>query len=220
MKRSQVLLSVLAAVLVTALFAVFVYQPQREALADVEADIVAQEDIQAALQMELARLRAVRETAPEVEADVAMMQAILPPDSAELPSALRQLQAAADDSGVTLVLVNMGRPAPVDGAIEGLASLTVGMQLEGTYFQIVDVLRRLEDPAITPRGFDWINVTVAPVEYPELTVTLDGLAYALMQTAPAEPVEEEPTGEADGEAGEGEQTEDADTGELDVEEAA
>jgi Tfp pilus assembly protein PilO len=198
MKRSHLLLAIVAAVLVVALFYMFAYRPQMDLLAEVEVEIAAEQTTQVQLEGEIARLRSVRETAPEVEARLAAAEAIVPRDAA-LPSALRQLQLAADESGVTLQSVATTRPIPIEGAVLGLSSIGVSVQMSGGYYQVVDFLRRIEDPAITPRGLTWDGVTVARDEYPTLTVALNGRVYALIATPPPPVTEVDPAEGPDGE---------------------
>jgi Tfp pilus assembly protein PilO len=190
MKRSQILLFGAGAVLVIILFFVLLFQPAREDLAEVEDRITAEQDQQAQLTQAIARLRSVRDEAPEVEADLAAAEAIVPRDAA-LPSALRQMQLAADESGVVLQSVATSRPAELPEATEGLSSIEVTTQATGGYFQMIDFLRRLEDPAITPRGLVWNNATMAiGSEYPELQATLSGRVFAVI-SSPAPPETDE-----------------------------
>lgn len=190
MKRSQLILTVLAAVLLSALFFVLLYQPQREALAEVEAQIVLEQAQHVELQADISRLQTVREGAPEVEAELAVAGAIVPSEAA-LPGALRQLQLSSDESGLVLQSVTTGRPVLVVGASGGLASIDVNVQVEGGYFQVIDFLRRIEDPSITPRGLTWSGLTASRQEYPDLNISLSGRMYTLAPeleaAAPADP---------------------------------
>lgn len=188
MRRTQLLLSALAAILIVALFWFLLYQPQREALAEVEENILAEEGVQAQLQTEINRLRTVRDGAPEVEAELAAAEAIVPRDAA-LPAALRQLQLAADEAGLVLTSVTTGRPTAIEGAPAGLSGIDVNVQLLGGYFQVVDFLRRVEDPAITPRGLVWLDAAVAKDTYPALSVALSGRIFVLLPAPPPEPDE-------------------------------
>jgi Tfp pilus assembly protein PilO len=195
MKRSTILLSSLAAILVLALFYVTSFQPQREELQELAAQVAAEELVHADRQAELVRLRTVREEAPEVAAQLAGGESIIPPDAA-LPSALRQLQLAADESGVVLQAVTTTRPAGVESAeVPGWARIDANVQLLGGYYQIVDFLRRIEDPSITPRAVSWRTIAVSRDEYPQLTVTLGGQLHAVLEVPPPPPA---PEGAADG----------------------
>lgn len=209
MSRTALVLSALGAILVVILFAVFVFQPAREELAAVEEQIELELDEQERLEAEIARLRLVREDAPGVEADLAAAEAIVPRDPA-LPALVRQLQLAADEAGIELTSVSTSRPVEVEEApAQGLSSIDVSTQLEGGYFQVVDFLRRIEEPGITPRGINWLNASVTRNDesYPDLSVALAGRAFALLPVPP--PPEPEPDPEA-------EATEDAADGDADV----
>ena len=199
MNRIAVVLTALGMVLVVALFFVVVFQPLREDLQEVEEQIAQEQSQQATLQQEIARLREVRESAPGVEAELAAAEAIVPRDAA-LPALIRQLQQAADESGMVLSSISTSRPAElVEVAEAGLSSIELNSQLEGTYFQMVDFLRRIEDPAITPRGVTWASTTVSRDDeaYPDLQFNLSGLAYAVIeQPLPPEP-DPEPEAEDD-----------------------
>jgi Tfp pilus assembly protein PilO len=218
MKRSQILLSVLGAILIVALFYVLLFQPAREEVATIEASIVTEQTAQQELAVEIARLRAVREQAPEVEAQLAAAEAIVPRDAA-LPSALRQLQLAADEAGIVMQSVTTSRPTLLEGSADGegsaqglpteaLAAVDVNVQLIGGYFQVVDFLRRIEDPAISPRGLDWNNATVARSgdEYPNLQVSLSGQLYALISVPPPPVTEELPIEGEEGDVSDGDES--------------
>jgi Tfp pilus assembly protein PilO len=216
MSRIQILLSAVVAILLVAVFYVLLFQPAREEQAALLEQIAAEQTQQTQLNAEIGRLRSVRERAPEVEAELAAAEAIVPRDAA-LPSALRQLQLAADEAGIVLQSVTTSRPAPIEGAPEGLQAIAVNVQLVGGYFQAVDFLRRVEDPQITPRGLDWDSATVAvESEYPSLAFVLTGSLYAVIDS-PAPP---ETAAPVEGEATDGEATtEDVageDAGEEDV----
>ena len=201
MNRMAWVVAALGAVAVIALFFVLVFQPARAELAEVEDQIALEQAEQARLQGEIERLRSVRESAPGVEADLATADAIVPRDPA-LPALVRQLQSAADESGVTLTSVATSRPVELETPpVEGLSSIAVNTQVEGGYFQIVDFLRRIEQPSITPRGLAWVNATVTrdDASYPDLNVSLAGQAYAVIAVPlPPEPeVEQEDAGDDD-----------------------
>ncbi len=214
MNRIAIPLAALGLLLVAVLFYLFVFQPARDEVAALDEQIAQEQAQQVLLQQEIARLRDVRERAPEVEADLAVADAIVPQEPG-LPGLVRQLQMAADDAGMTLSTISTSRPSAIaDAAEPGLSSMSIDGQLTGTYFQMVDFLRRIEDPSITPRGVTWSNVTVArpDADYPELQFSLSGSAYAVIETElPPEP-EPEPAPGVEGAEGdevvEGEPTED------------
>lgn len=190
MKRTTLLLLVLGVILVLVAWYVLLFNPRVEALNTVEDEIVALETQQAAVRGRIAELEGVREQAPQLQADLAATESLLPRDTA-LPSALRQLQQAADDSNATLVSVAPARPVLVDGT-EDLYAITLSVEIRGSYFQIVDALRRIEDPAISPRGILWTSSAMTIDEYPTLVTVLSGEMYAQLPQPPAPPAEPDP----------------------------
>lgn len=205
MSRQVLLLSALGAVLLLVAFYFLAWAPQSERIAEIETEIEATLAQQAQTTTRIRALEEVRARAPEIEAAIGATDALIPRDPA-LPSALRQLQLAADDSGVTLLTVASGRPTAVGEG--GAAELTVTISMTGSYFQVVDFLRRVEDPSITPRAILWSTAAVSVAEYPELSVSLSGSMYAVLPpttapAAPAAPAEPETTpteGATEGEA--------------------
>lgn len=197
MTRVQWVLAGLGAVLVVVLFWLLLWSPKNEELQAVRTET---EDIEARQEqtaVRIAALEAVRDEAPQQEALLAASHAVLPDDSA-LPGFLRQVQQAADESGLTLQVVSPARPVPVDettteGQVEepgtgGLHRINIAIELEGGYFQLVDFLRRIEDPEITPRGMLWNGLTVEgdPAEHPTLQMSLQGDLFAVLPTTPPE----------------------------------
>lgn len=183
MSRQTVLLVAVGAVVLVILFYLFGWKPKSDQLAEIEVqteDAIAQQSL---LQSEIATLESVRATAPEIEAALAAAESLVPRDAA-LPAALRQLQLAADDSGVTLLSIAPGRPT-ADEAIPELARISVAITAEGSYFQLVDFLRRLEDPTITPRVVLFENVAITLAEYPTLGAALTGAMFAVLPAPPA-----------------------------------
>ena len=192
MNRQTTLLAVLAAVLLLVVGYLFVVKPKQGEIADIRTEIEDAQAQQSQVRAQISQLEAVRASIPEVEAALAAAETIIPRDEAELPAALRMLQMAANDSGVQLDTVSMSRPEVV--ATEAgvtvpadLSQITVSVSLSGGYFQIVDFLRRTEDPVLTPRAILWSSSAVSLDEYPTLTVTLAGTMYAYLEDIGAEP---------------------------------
>lgn len=184
MTRQQQILGVagLIAVLLIALFYVFLWRPQSERIADIDAERENVEQQQTVLQQRINRLEEVRRDAPDYEGDIVAAESVVPRETA-MPPAFRQLQTAADDAGVELVTITPSRPTQVEGADPGLAAIAISLQVNGEYFGLVDFLRRIEDPAITTRGFVWSTMALAAEEYPELVLNVSGSIYALLPDA-------------------------------------
>lgn len=181
MNRQVALIAGLAAVLVVVAFYMLGWRSQSERIADIEAEIVAVEQEQTVLQQRIVRLQDVRARAPEFEAQIVVAESIVPREHA-LPSALRQLQTAADDAAVELVSVSPGRPGAVGEG--GLAPIALSVQVTGSYFQVIDFLRRTEDPTITPRGVTWTQIALSPSDHPTLNASISGSMYAIVGEAP------------------------------------
>lgn len=197
MTRTQSILAALGAVLVVVLFWLLLWTPKSDELAEVRAEIEGVQQEQEMTRTRIQALQAVRDRAPEIEARLAAASSLIPRDTA-LPSVLRQLQLAADESGAVLLSVSPGRPAPVEETEDDLAAMTVSVQLAGSYFQIVDFLRRVEQPDVTPRGLIWSDLALGVEEYPQLSANLTGTMYASLPSAPPpsdEPEEAEETGD-------------------------
>lgn len=209
MNRVQILLAGLAGILVVVLFWLLLWAPQQDELDDLRAETEEIENDQQQTATRIAALEAVRDEAPEQEARLVAANTVIP-QGASLPGFLRQVQQAADDAGMTLEAVSPARPSPVDGPQEGLHSINVAVELQGTYFQLVDLLRRVEDPSITARGIVWnaVNISGDADAHPTLNVSLQGDVYAVLPTPPADvPEDEEEDDDAD----------DADDNDADVE---
>jgi Tfp pilus assembly protein PilO len=185
MKRTHLLLVVLGAVMVVVSFWLLLWQPKQDEIVAVREEIQSTQDQQRLIEADLVHLRSVRESAPEAEAQLAAAGAIVP-ERPNQPSLLRQLQTAADDAGLTLMSVTFGRPSDTLLDEGSVASLSTNLAVEGRYFQIVDFLRRIEAPEITPRGLLWNSITVAEREYPTLSASLSGMTFAAAVVPPAE----------------------------------
>ena len=209
MTRIHFILAGLAALLLVVLFWLLLWSPQQDELASLSDEIEAEHDQQRLLAAELERLRTVRDEAPNVEAELAAAAAVLPRDPA-LPAALRQLQLAADESGASLRAVSPARPVQVEGADVGVSSIALTVQLEGAYFQLVDFLRRIEDPTISPRGVVWQEASIAPEDHPTLNATMAGVMFTRLPGPPDEPPEGDEDAQVDDEDDDEAATEDAD----------
>lgn len=190
--RVAFLLAGLGAVLLVVLFWLFLWNPKSDEIEQIEAQIETAKTQQATLRTQIARLEDVRARAPEIEAQLAAAESVVPRDVA-LPTMVRAMQLAATDSGVDLISISPAQPEAFSEEVAELARIPVTVQIFGSYFQIVDFLRRLEDPAITARGIEWETLNVIEQQYPTLQAVVSGEMYAIV---PALPVVEEAPGDA------------------------
>ena len=124
-----------------------------------------------------AQLREVRQRAPEAESALNAGQTLIP-EEPSIPALFRQMQQAADDAGVRLPTITPTAPSVVTIGDEEVTAIGVSMSVQGSYFQIVDLARRIEDPRLTPRAFRWDAASLSPSEFPELTVSLAAQVYS------------------------------------------
>lgn len=188
MNRQTLALAALGSVLVAVLFFFFLYSPKSDELAELELQIESTLAQQDQLRNRIRTLEEVRTRAPEIEAAIGTAEAIIPRDPG-LPAALRQLSLAADGAGVVLPTISIGRPAVGPGPAQ---TMSVAVTIGGSYFQIIDFLRRIEDPTITARGLIFSSVSIGPDEYPTLSASLSGTMFTQLSApvAPAPPAEE------------------------------
>lgn len=177
MSRVGWLLTVLLSLLLIIGWYFLVFDPTAEDIDTVRAET---EQTRTLRDQQLARaeeLREVRQNAPESEAALAAGELLIP-ESASVPALFRQLQQASDDAGVRLTTISPGSPSVQTISEVDVAVMTVSLQLEGSYFQIVDLARRIEDPLLTPRALRWTSAAMTPSEFPTLSVTLGGQVFA------------------------------------------
>jgi hypothetical protein len=185
MKRTTMLLAGLILILVVVGWYLLAFAPRSEALDEIETQILDVQAQQQTTQTRIIELQGVREEAPQLQAELAAGESVLPRETAQ-PSALRQLQQAADASGATLVSVTPARPVAVEGAPVGLYAMPLNAEVRGGYFQVIDVLRRLEDPSISPRGVVWDSAAITIDETrPDLVVVLSGRMFSVLPAPPA-----------------------------------
>ena len=182
MTRIQWVLGSLVAVLVAALWWLLLWQPVAEDITALREQVVTTEAEVATQLQRAAELREVRAQAPEAAFELAVADQRVPAE-ARLPGLLRQLQLAADESGVTLVSVTPTRPGAVAASTTGLAAIQLNVNATGSYFQIVDFSRRLEDPDITARGLKWQRSSLSVETYPILTGSFVLEAFARIPDA-------------------------------------
>lgn len=190
MRSRAPLVGVGIALLLALLFYFFAWRPlseQQEALATERQDLEARE---ISLRSQIARLLALRDDELEIQAELARLQELIPSGPAQ-PTAIRQLQVAADQAGVVIASVEFAVPSAVPTApqtgVPGtvLAEIPLTMTISGGYFQMVDFLRRLE--VDTPRAIlvDSIAIAESEAEFPTLATAWEGSLFAVVATPPS-----------------------------------
>ena len=170
--RGPVLAAIVAAVVVLAAV-VLLLMPRYSATSERREQLREAEQQEEALQAQLAELREARRQARALQRGLARLEAKVPP-TADQPSLIRLLQAAADRAAVDLDSVLPG--APVTGTQAGVAAVPVQMILTGSFFQVEEFLFRLET---LPRAMKVTSITVSPAGegFPELSLSLTAEVY-------------------------------------------
>jgi Tfp pilus assembly protein PilO len=139
--RGRTILAIVLVVILAALGYFFLIRPRSNELADVEDQITAEESEQATLQAELARRQELREQAPQLEAELASLNQLVP-DRDEVPNFIFLVQEAANSSGVGFVQITpeLPKPPPEGSAVAEIRT-TIGAR--GGYFAVQDFVRRL-----------------------------------------------------------------------------
>lgn len=162
-----------------------VYQPRAARVADLEAEteqLVAQQGV---VRSAIARLEAIAAEEDRVRADLETARQLIPADARQ-PGLLAQLQGAADAAGVELDGVTLGELTPVEGAPETgepgtvLAEFPVTITLAGDYFELVDLLGRVEREVDRAVLVDNLHLTEAEEGFPALSGVASGRAYSLV----------------------------------------
>ena len=139
--RSRVVLTAIGVLLACLLMYFFFIKPQRTELANVRAEIEAENAVTIQLNAELTRLRALQANQAELEADLALFRQFVPlrPDLANF---IFRVQDAANAAGLDFVEVAPELPEPPpEGA--ALAQVRSQVAAAGGYFALQDFLRRL-----------------------------------------------------------------------------
>lgn len=139
--RSRLIVAVAVSFLVLLLVFFFVIRPKRAELAEVRAQIEAEEQRTQSLQAELNRLRALQANEPQLRAELAELQQFVPRNH-QIPNFIFQVQDASNQSGVSFLQITPELPKqPPEGAALAEVRITLGAQ--GGYFAIQDFIRRL-----------------------------------------------------------------------------
>lgn len=175
MTRNTAIVAVLAVVLIAVLWFMFLFKPASDELTQVNTEIADAQAQQQQLEGQLARLRDIRQDVTSIEAELAAYNTVITPDPG-LPSLLRQFQTAANDSGLELMRVAPGQPAEIDGLPE-IQAISLAVEVSGGYFQLVDFLRRIEDPIVVGRGVLIDGVQISLDEYPTLSIGITARVF-------------------------------------------
>ncbi|GAC1425345.1 MAG: hypothetical protein NVSMB57_16860 [Actinomycetota bacterium] len=175
MKR-PVIIAAVASVLVIILFYAFLLSPVSASINQAKKDLDAAKSQELALKTRLSQLRQAERSATDIDARLQKFGLLLP-SSPDLPTFIRQLQAAANESSIDLASFAPSPPAPVaagpgsDPALanKGVFSINCALSVSGGFFRIKSFLQRLES---LQRVVQVSNVTLTPQPDPLTGITV------------------------------------------------
>ena len=139
--RTRLILVIVATLLACLALYWFFVKPQRSELAEVRAQVEAEEVRTAQLRAELQRLQDLQANAPELEAELTEIRRFVP-KKPDLSNFIFQVQEAANRAGLDFVQITPELPTnPPEGA--ALAQVQSTIVANGGYFSLQDFLRRL-----------------------------------------------------------------------------
>ncbi len=154
-KRAPIVAGAIA--LLVAVLAVFLLVlPKMNDVSETEDQLQAAEDQEITLAAQLNALQDAQAAAPQTEAEIAAIDAQVPP-VADLPSLFRLLQGAADRSAVDFFSFTPGTPVP--NATASYSTIASQVTVSGGYFAIDEFLFLLET---LPRAAKVTTLAVTP----------------------------------------------------------
>jgi Tfp pilus assembly protein PilO len=141
MKTKNLAVGALAVLLVTALWWNFLLKPAKSEAKKVKADTATETAKLPPLEAQVSKARLAQAHAAAFKAQLTSLQHAVP-DSPALAAFLRDANAIADASRVSWQQVTHG--PPVLDPPTGISSIPVGIQVKGTYEQVMDYLTRVK----------------------------------------------------------------------------
>lgn len=185
MTRRAPLIALACALLLAVAFWYLLYRPRSTEQARYHEETAEIEGQRSQLQTRIASLREVEQNAGDYRSRLERLAELIPDHPAQ-PAALRELQRVSDESGVEITETLFADPEPVVGAPETgdaetiLAQIAIQMTAEGGYFQVVDLLRRIEVDLARVIKVDSVAMAEAEDGLPRLAVTWTGQIFAVL----------------------------------------
>lgn len=157
--RRQLIVAGVVAVVVTALFFLFLLKPKLNDIAKTRSDVATARAEQDTLNAQLAHLQDVKKNAPATMAKLAALSQYVPA-TPDLPGFIQQVQNAATQSGIDLQSIAPSPPAAVTGST-GVQTISVTLTCQAGYFRIEDFLARLEN---LQRAVEVRAISLSPIQ--------------------------------------------------------
>ena len=159
--RRQLIVAGVIAVVITALFFLFLLKPKLNDISTTRSDVATARAEQDTLNTQLAHLQDVKKNAPATMAKLAALSQYVPA-TPDLPGFIQQVQNAATSSGIDLQSIAPSPPAAVTGS-SGVETISVTLTCQAGYFRIEDFLSRLEN---LQRAVEVRAISLSPIQSP------------------------------------------------------
>ncbi|HLW18135.1 MAG TPA: type 4a pilus biogenesis protein PilO [Actinomycetota bacterium] len=159
--RRQLIVAGVIAVVVTALFFLFLLKPKLNDISKTRSDVATARAEQDTLNTQLAHLQDVKKNAPATMAKLAALSQYVPA-TPDLPGFIQQVQDAATASSIDLQSIAPSPPAAVTSS-NGVETISVTLTCQAGYFRIEDFLARLEN---LQRAVEVRAISLSPIQSP------------------------------------------------------
>ncbi len=159
--RRQLIIAGVVAVVVTAVFFVFLLKPKLNDISKTRSDVATARAEQDTLNAQLGHLKDVKKNAPQTMAKLAALSQYVP-TTPDLPGFIQQVQNASTASGIDLQSIAPSPPAAVTGS-SGVSTISVTLMCQAGYFRIEDFLARLEN---LQRAVEVRAISLSPIQSP------------------------------------------------------
>lgn len=157
-QRIVIVIGAVVAVVLVAAWALLLYKPQSDKLAEVQRQVEAEKAQETALQAQLVKLNDLKEQEPEIDAQLSRAKSLIP-DAPDLANYIREANRVATESGVDWLKISAAEPQ----ASAEMTTVALDLEMTGKYFTIVDYLTRVQELSRAVR-FDTIQISTGSTE--------------------------------------------------------
>lgn len=142
MRRTGLVLSILGALLITAVWYFFVISPMNERIDAAEVELQSAVDQRVLLQTQLNRLKRIQENELTYRSAIGALETAVPP-TPQMPALIETLAELAEDSGVLWNSGTYGNPAVVED--QDYFEIPISLTVEGQFFEVLAYLYGIAD---------------------------------------------------------------------------
>lgn len=137
------LLAVLAVLLVTAAWWMFLISPRNGQITEHQDDLVVAQDTEQRLRVQIRQLQEIRDREVEYLAALGQLEALIP-ERPLLDEFIEEIFALTNETGVDLQAMSPSLPSATDDG-SGLREIVISAQLEGEFFEVLGFLFGLSE---------------------------------------------------------------------------